>query len=48
VRWIDATALRAIDPDLRSFAGANTPGEWDALLARLAEGAIVRFMNTLP
>ena len=26
--------LSQIDPDLRSFAGANTPGEWEAILAR--------------
>ncbi len=26
--------LAAIDPDLRSFAGANTPGEWEAMLGR--------------
>ncbi len=26
--------LTAIDPDLRSFAGANTPSEWESILAR--------------
>jgi molybdopterin-guanine dinucleotide biosynthesis protein A len=27
--------LTAIDPDLRSFAGANTPAEWEALLGKV-------------
>lgn len=30
---IGEDALRAIDPDLRSFAGANTPEEWRRVLA---------------
>jgi molybdenum cofactor guanylyltransferase len=34
VRRIWEEELTVIDPDLRSFAGANTPGEWEALLGR--------------
>jgi molybdopterin-guanine dinucleotide biosynthesis protein A len=34
VRRLLEEDLTAIDPDLRSFAGANTPGEWEALLGR--------------
>lgn len=37
VRYLDEEALRQVDPQLRSFRGANTPAEWDALLAELRE-----------
>lgn len=33
VRRLDEAALRMSDPDLRSFASANTPEEWARLLA---------------
>ena len=33
VHWLDEAALRAIDPDLRSLANANTPAELAALAA---------------
>ncbi len=35
VHYVGVDMLRGLDPDLRSFAGANTPEEWDALLACL-------------
>ena len=31
VRWLDMAVVQAADPDLRSFAEANTPEQWQAL-----------------
>lgn len=39
VRPLHDAMLRHVDPDLRSFAGANTPDEWRRLLARAAMAA---------
>ena len=36
VRRLDEEVLRAVDPDLRSFHAANTPEEWQAVLALAA------------
>jgi molybdopterin-guanine dinucleotide biosynthesis protein A len=33
VRWLAETELRQVDPGLRSFVSANTPEEWQRLLA---------------
>lgn len=33
VRYLEEPELRAADPALRSFRSANTPAEWEALLA---------------
>lgn len=35
LRLLAEATLQAIDPDLHSFASANTPDEWERLLARL-------------
>jgi molybdopterin-guanine dinucleotide biosynthesis protein A len=39
IRQLDEAALRVADPRLQSFARANTPEEWEALYARVADGA---------
>lgn len=39
VRYVREEELRTVDPDLQSFANANTPAEWDALMARLTHGS---------
>ncbi|HWE62794.1 MAG TPA: molybdenum cofactor guanylyltransferase [Chloroflexota bacterium] len=36
---MDEDEVRAVDPDLRSFAGANTPEEWQRVLALAANRA---------
>lgn len=35
--FVEGEALRAVDPDLRSFFNANTPEEWQRALQLLAE-----------
>lgn len=37
VRHLNEAELRRADPSLRSFLSANTPAEWQALLAHVAE-----------
>ena len=37
IRFLDEQGLRAVDPDLRSFASANTPEEWVAMLRSFRE-----------
>ncbi len=34
VHWLREAELRAMDSDLRSFSGANTPEEWERLRAK--------------
>ena len=38
--YVDEAALRAIDPELRSFVNVNTPEEWAAVREVLAAGGI--------
>lgn len=38
VRTVEAEQLRAIDPELYTFANVNTPTEWEKALARLSHG----------
>jgi hypothetical protein len=35
--FVEEEALRAVDPDLRSFFNANKPEEWQRALQLLAE-----------
>ena len=35
VRYVPERELRAVDPELNSFANANTPTEWEALMRRM-------------
>ena len=37
IRFLNEQALRSADPNLRSFATANTPEEWAAILCRFHE-----------
>jgi molybdopterin-guanine dinucleotide biosynthesis protein A len=39
VRRLDEAALRAVDPQLISFATANTPAEWERLIAQAGVAA---------
>ena len=37
VRFVEEAAMRPLDPDLRSFSNANTPAEWQQVLAIWAQ-----------